>query len=205
MGMTTNDLLIVPVATAQAMFNRNTLFRILIETKNRSMLESTKAAVLKAITARHDGEEDVTVISQDAVLQTFDKILGVLTLGVAGIAAISLAVAGILVMNVMLVSVTQRTAEIGLLKALGATARAIRATFLTEAAMLSLVGAMIGVALGEAGAALLRHLYPTFPAYPPSWAILAGVGTALATGLVFGVIPARKAAQLDPVQALSRR
>jgi putative ABC transport system permease protein len=168
-------------------------------------VESTKAAVLKSITARHDGEEDVTVISQDAVLQTFDKILGVLTLGVAGIAAISLGVAGILVMNVMLVSVTQRTAEIGLLKALGATARAIRAAFLTEAAMLSLVGAVIGVALGESGAAMLRHLYPTFPAYPPFWAILAGVGTALATGLVFGVMPARKAAQLDPVQALSKR
>jgi len=205
MGMTTNDLLIMPVATAQAMFNSNTLFRILIETRSRATVESTKAAVLKSITARHDGEEDVTVISQDAVLQTFDKILGVLTLGVAGIAAISLGVAGILVMNVMLVSVTQRTAEIGLLKALGATARAIRAAFLTEAAMLSLVGAVIGVALGESGAAMLRHLYPTFPAYPPSWAILAGVGTALATGLVFGVMPARKAAQLDPVQALSKR
>jgi putative ABC transport system permease protein len=205
MGMTTNELLIVPVATAQAMFNSNTLFRILIETRSRATVESTKAAVLKAIIARHDGEEDVTVISQDAVLQTFDKILGVLTLGVAGIAAISLAVAGILVMNVMLVSVTQRTAEIGLLKALGATSRAIRATFLTEAAMLSLVGAVIGVALGEAAAAMLRHLYPTFPAYPPPWAIVAGVGTALLTGLLFGVMPARKAAQMDPVQALSRR
>jgi len=205
MGMTTNDLLIVPVATAQAMFNTNTLFRILIETRSRGTVESTKAGVLKAIIARHDGEEDVTIISQDAVLKTFDKILGVLTLGVAGIAAISLAVAGILVMNVMLVSVTQRTGEIGLLKALGATARTIRAAFLTEAAMLSLVGAMIGVALGEAGAAVLRHLYPSFPAYPPAWAVLAGVGTALATGLLFGVMPARRAARLDPVQALSKR
>jgi putative ABC transport system permease protein len=205
MGMTTNDLLIVPVATAQAMFNSNTLFRILIETKNRATVESTKAGVLKAIIARHDGEEDVTVISQDAVLQTFDKILGVLTLGVAGIAAISLGVAGILVMNVMLVSVTQRTGEIGLLKALGATSSAIRNTFLTEAAMLSLMGALLGLLLGEAGAAVLRHLYPTFPAYPPLWAVLAGVGTALFTGLVFGVMPARKAARLDPVQALSRR
>ncbi len=205
MGMTTNDLLIVPVATAQAMFNSNTLFRILIETKSRATVESAKAGVLKAIIARHDGEEDVTVISQDAVLQTFDKILGVLTLGVAGIAAISLGVAGILVMNVMLVSVTQRTGEIGLLKALGATSSAIRNTFLTEAAMLSLMGAVLGLLLGEAGAAVLRHLYPTFPAYPPLWAVLSGVGTALFTGLVFGVMPARKAARLDPVQALSRR
>lgn len=205
MGMTTNELLIVPVATAQAMFNTHTLFRILIEVRSRSMVESAKVGVLKTIIARHDGEEDVTVISQDAVLKTFDKILGVLTLGVAGIAAISLGVAGILVMNVMLVSVTQRTAEIGLLKALGATARTIRTAFLAEAAMLSLVGAVIGVLLGELGAAVLRHFYPTFPAYPPLWAVLAGIGTALFTGLVFGVMPARKAARLDPVQALSRR
>jgi putative ABC transport system permease protein len=205
MGMTTNDLLIVPVTMAQAMFNTSTLFRVLIEVRNRESVENAKTAVLKIIIARHDGEEDVTVISQDAVLKTFDKILGVLTMGVAGIAAISLAVAGILVMNVMLVSVTQRTGEIGLLKALGATAHTIRTAFLTEAAMLSLVGALIGVFLGETAAAILRHIYPSFPAYPPSWAILAGVGTALATGLIFGVMPARKAALLDPVQALSRR
>lgn len=205
MGMTTDEILIVPVATAQAMLNTSTLFRILIETRSRATVETAKDAVLKVITMRHDGEEDVTVIAQDAILQTFDKILGVLTLGVAGIAAISLAVAGILVMNVMLVSVTQRTAEIGLLKALGATGGAIRTVFLTEAALLSLMGAMIGLLLGEAGAAVLRHLYPTFPAYPPLWAVLAGVGTALFTGLVFGVMPARKAARLDPVQALSRR
>ena len=205
LGMTTDELIIVPVATAQAMFNTNTLFRILIEGHSREELAGMKAHVLKTLTERHEKEEDFTLITQDAVLATFDKILRVLTLGVAGIAAISLAVAGILVMNVMLVSVTQRTAEIGLLKALGATARTIRGIFLTEAAMLSLAGAVIGVLFGEAGAALLRQLYPAFPAYPPPWAVLAGVGTALTTGLLFGVMPARRAARLDPVQALSRR
>ncbi|HEY3326734.1 MAG TPA: ABC transporter permease [Novimethylophilus sp.] len=205
LGMTTNELIIVPVATAQAMFNSNTLFRVLIEGRSREELAGLKARVLKTLIARHDGEEDFTLITQDAVLKTFDKILRVLTLGVAGIAAISLAVAGILVMNVMLVSVTQRTGEIGLLKALGATAHTIRTVFLAEAVMLSLVGAVIGVVLGEFAAAVLRHIYPTFPAYPPSWAVLAGVFTALATGLIFGVMPARRAAQLDPVQALSRR
>jgi putative ABC transport system permease protein len=205
MGMTTDELIIIPVATAQAMFDTNTLFRVLIEGRSRADVENLKKRVLKTLTARHDGEEDFTLITQDAVLQTFDRILRVLTLGVAGIAAISLAVAGILVMNVMLVSVTQRTGEIGLLKALGATAHTIRNAFLTEAAMLSLVGAMIGVALGEAGAAVLRHIFPTFPAYPPLWAVAAGVGTALATGLLFGVMPAKRAARLDPVQALSKR
>jgi putative ABC transport system permease protein len=205
MGMTTNELIIVPTATALAMFDTNTLFRILIEGRSREELDSLKSRVEKTLTERHDGETDFTLITQDAVLQTFDKILRVLTLGVAGIAAISLAVAGILVMNVMLVSVTQRTGEIGLLKALGATSPTIRNAFLTEAAMLSMLGALIGVALGEAGAAALRQLYPAFPAYPPVWALLAGVGTALVTGILFGVMPARKAAQLDPVQALSKR
>jgi putative ABC transport system permease protein len=114
-------------------------------------------------------------------------------------------VAGILVMNVMLVSVTQRTAEIGLLKALGATGGTIRQVFLMEASMLSLAGAGVGYVLGQLGAAVVRQLYPTFPAYPPDWAVLAGLATALVTGVLFGVLPARRAAQLDPVQALSKR
>ena len=205
MGMTTDELIIVPVATAQAMLNTNTLFRILIEARSRGQINEVKAHVLKMITQRHSGEEDVTVITQDAVLKTFDKILNVLTLGVAGIAAISLAVAGILVMNVMLVSVTQRTAEIGLLKALGATSAAVRQLFMVEAVLLSLSGAVVGLGLGYLGAAFLRYLYPAFPAYPPLWAVLAGLGTALASGLIFGVMPARRAALLDPIQALSKR
>jgi putative ABC transport system permease protein len=139
------------------------------------------------------------------VLATFDRLLGALTLGVAGIAAISLAVAGILVMNVMLVAVVQRTAEIGLLKALGATGGAIRLAFLAEAAMLSAAGAIAGFLLGQAGAAAIRHFYPSFPAYPPDWAVAAGLLTALSTGLLFGVLPARRAALLDPVQALAKR
>ncbi len=205
MGMSTDELVIVPVSLAQAMLNSNTLFRILIEARSRDQLEEVKTRVLKMITQRHEGEEDITVITQDAVLQTFDKILGVLTLGVAGIAAISLAVAGILVMNVMLVSVTQRTAEIGLLKALGATSGSVRQLFMVEAVLLSLAGAVIGIALGYLGAGVLRQFYPAFPAYPPIWAVLAGFGTAMASGLIFGVMPARRAAQLDPIQALSKR
>ncbi len=187
------------------MLNTNTLFRIMIEARSREQIEEVKSRVLKAITQRHDGEEDITVITQDAILQTFDKILNVLTMGVAGIAGISLAVAGILVMNVMLVSVTQRTSEIGLMKAIGATSAAIRQLFLVEAVLLSLSGAVVGIGLGYLGAGVLRQLYPTFPAYPPAWAVIAGFGTALISGIVFGVMPARRAAQLDPIQALSKR
>lgn len=205
LGMNTDELVIVPVSLAQAMFNSNTLFRILVEANSREAIEAAKTQVTAIIKQRHEGEEDVTIITQDAVLATFDKLLGTLTLAVAGIAAISLAVAGILVMNVMLVSVTQRTSEIGLLKALGATGATIRSAFLTEAAMLSVAGALLGYLLGQGAAALIRLLYPVFPAFPPDWAVLAGLGTALFTGILFGVLPARQAARLDPVQSLAKR
>ena len=205
LGMNTDELAIVPVSVAQAMFDTNTLFRILVEARGRDAIGAAKTQVLAILGERHDGEEDVTVITQDALLATFDRLIGTLTLGVAGIAAISLAVAGILVMNVMLVSVAQRRSEIGLLKALGASGRTIRTAFLVEAGLLSALGALFGYALGLAGAAVIRALYPVFPAYPPDWAVLAGLGTALATGLLFGVLPARRAARLDPVAALARR
>jgi len=205
LGMNSDELVFVPVALAQAMFNSNTLFRIMVEARSREDIPAAKAQVQDILKLRHEGEEDVTVITQDAVLATFDRLLSALTLGVAGIAAISLAVAGILVMNVMLVSVVQRTGEIGLLKALGATGGAIRLAFLTEAAMLSAAGALVGYLLGQAGAAVIRQLYPSFPAYPPDWAVLAGLATALVTGLLFGVLPARRAALLDPVEALAKR
>jgi putative ABC transport system permease protein len=205
LGMNTDELAFVPVSIAQQMLDSNSLFRILVEARHRDSIELVKAQVRDIIKARHEGEEDVTVITQDAVLATFDRVLGTLTLGVAGIAAISLAVAGVLVMNVMLVSVTQRTPEIGLLKALGATTGAIRATFLTEAALLSAAGGVLGFAIGHAGAAVIRYLYPAYPAFPPDWAVLAGLGTSIATGLVFGVLPARRAARLDPVLALAKR
>ena len=205
LGMNTDELAIVPVALAQSMFNTNTLFRILIEARHRDLLEAAKRQATEILKQRHGGEEDVTVITQDAVLATFDRLLGTLTLGVAGIAAISLAVAGILVMNVMLVSVTQRRAEIGLMKALGGSHGTIRGLFLVEAGLLSLAGALLGYALGHVGAWVIRTLYPTLPAFPPDWAVLAALGTALATGVLFGVMPARRAAALDPVQALARR
>lgn len=205
LGVDISDVAIVPVASASALFNRASLFRILVQARNREAIPRAKKAVLEIIRNRHDGEDDITVITQDALLATFDRIFKTLTVAVAGIAAISLAVAGILIMNVMLIAVSQRTGEIGLLKALGAPGPQIQRLFLSEAAMLSLSGAGVGVVLAYGGQLILMHLFPSFPITVPLWALAAAVGTALCTGLLFGVLPARRAARLDPVAALSRR
>ena len=176
-----------------------------IEAKSREQIGNAKADAEEIIRQRHEGKRDVTVITQDAVLATFDRILRALTLAVGGIAAISLAVAGILIMNVMLIAVTQRRREIGLLKALGATARNIRLMFFTEAVLLAAGGAAVGLAVGEAGRIVAAQLYSAIPFTTPWWALLAAPLTAIATAVFFTVVPARRAATLDPVQALSRR
>ena len=204
-GFDTQELVIVPVSAAQALFNSESLFRVLVQTRSRESMLRVRDQALAAIKARHQGEEDVTVITQDALLATFDRIFTALTLTLAGIASISLAVAGILVMNVMLVAVSQRTAEVGLLKALGATRRQVLSLFLTEALLLSLAGAVVGIAVGEAASWFVRKLYPALPLAAPTWAYVLAVITALVSGIVFGMLPARRAARLDPVEALSGR
>jgi putative ABC transport system permease protein len=204
LGLDLQEIVVVPVASAQALFDTEGLFRVLVEAASREAIPHARREVLDIVERRHDGEEDVTVITQDAVLDTFDRVLRALTFGVAGIAGISLVVAGVLVMNVMLVAVAERASEVGLLKALGAQPVEILRLFLVEAAMLSLAGGLAGLAAGHLGAAGIRRLYPALPAVPPGWAVAAALGVALATGLLFGVLPARRAARLDPVTALSR-
>ena len=205
MGTNFDEVVIVPLAAAQALFNTEALFRILVEAKSREQIGDAKADVEEIIRLRHEGERDVTVITQDAVLATFDRILSALTLTVASIAAISLAVAGILIMNVMLIAVTQRRREIGLLKALGATGGQIRLAFFTEAMLLASGGAAAGLAVGELGRSVIAQLYPAIPFQAPWWALVAAPAIALTTAVLFTVAPARRAALLDPVQALSRR
>jgi putative ABC transport system permease protein len=204
-GVDVEELVIIPVAAAQQLYNSPSLFRILIEVHSREALPAVKTFVTQTLTERHQGEEDVTVITQDAVLSTFDRILRALTLTVAGIGAISLAVAGILIMNIMLVAVSQRTTEIGLLKAIGAPRTSIIELFLVEAGLLALTGALLGTLIGYAVMHVITELYPALPGIPPWWAVAAAIGVALLTGIAFGVMPARRAANLDPVQALARR
>lgn len=205
LGSNTDEIVIVPLAAAQALFNTQALFRVLVEAKSREQIPDAKADVEEIIRLRHEGERDVTVITQDAVLATFDRILNALTLTVASIAAISLGVAGILIMNVMLIAVTQRRREIGLLKALGATGQQIWLVFFTEALLLASGGAAAGLAVGELGRSIVAQVYPAIPFQAPWWALVAAPATALITAVLFAVAPARRAAMLDPVQALSRR
>lgn len=204
-GVDVEDLVIIPVASAQQLFNTPSLFRILVEARSREAIAPVKRFIVETLQRRHQGVKDVTVITQDAVLATFDRILGALTYAVGGIAAISLAVAGILIMNVMLVAVSQRTAEIGLLKALGASRRTISVLILAEAILLSGLGALGGLLLGLLGNVAIRKLLPVLPAQTPLWALLAALAVAVVTGLLFSLLPARRAAALDPVLALSRR
>jgi putative ABC transport system permease protein len=205
MGFNSDEIVIIPVASAHQLFNTSGLFRILIESKSRDVIEQTKRDAEEIMMQRHNGEKDVTVITQDAVLATFDRILTALTMAVGGIASISLAVAGVLIMNVMLIAVAQRVKEIGLLKALGAPPKVIRTMFFAEAALLSFIGSFAGLVLGYAGSMLIGQIYPSLPVSPPWWAVLAACGTALGTGILFSVWPARRAAKLDPVAALAGR
>jgi len=204
-GRDLSEAIFVPVASAQSVFNVHGLFRVMMKVRDNYRVEEVKTAVSERMQELHEGEQDVTVVSPDAMLSTFDDILRALTLGVAGIAAISLVVAGILVMNVTLMSVKQRTAEIGLLKAIGAPAAQVRTLFLTEAALIATAGALLGMLVGRLLVAAGRHLYPSIPFATPAWAMWAGFGLAVGTALVFAWLPAQQAARLEPVDALGRR
>lgn len=205
MGMNTDELVIIPVASAHMLFNSQKLLRILVEAKSRDDIDRARNDTEEILFKQHGGERDVTVVTQDAVVATFDRILRTLTMAVGGIAAISLAVAGVLIMNVMLIAVSQRTQEIGLLKALGAPPAQIRRLFFAEAVLLSLVGSVVGLLLGQSGSFVIGQIYPSLPVAAPWWAMVAAFSTALGSGILFSVWPARRAAQLDPVMALARR
>jgi len=204
-GLSFDDMIYIPASQAMRMFNLRSVFRVLIELTANEAITRTKNDVLAVVAERHDHEEDITILTQDAVISTFGKVFAVLTAALTGIAAISLSVAGIGIMNVMLVSVSERTSEIGLLKALGATPAQVLALFLAEASILSIAGGAAGLAAGFGGAGLVRALYPSFPVEPPLWAVVSAILVSIAVGTLFGTLPARRAARLDPIAALSRR
>ena len=201
LGIDVDEAVFIPVASGMRMANQSSVRRVMLDLFPRSDPDRVIEEVKTLLIERHD-EEDFTCVSQDAVLDSLSSILRVLTLVVAGIASISLAVAGIGIMNVMLVSVSERTAEVGLLKALGATRRQVLLVFLLEAAMLAGAGGLVGLVLGVALVELGDLLYPNIDFVAPLWAIGGVLGLAVGTGIVFGVLPAWRAAGLDPVAAL---
>jgi putative ABC transport system permease protein len=205
LGLDVGELAVIPVSHAHNLFNTTSLYRILVQANGTKAIPKAEKGIKEILKQRHNGEEDFTVITQNALLSTFDDIFKTLTFTVAGIAAISLGVAGILIMNVMLVSVSQRTAEIGLLKAIGSPEKQILRLFLVEAGLLSILGALLGMIIAYLSIWGMNQALPDFALHAPSWALGAAIGVALLTGLLFGVLPARRAARLDPVTALSGR
>ncbi len=201
-GVDMSDAAIIPVAASQRLFNVSGLFRVLIALDGNASVPVVKNQIEAAMRGFHQNELDVTVVSPDSMMATFDQILTAMTLAVGAIGAISLFVAGILIMNVMLISVSQRTREIGLLKALGASSADVLRIFLTEAMMLTGTGALLGLLSGLAVVKIARALVETVPFDAPLWSIVTAGSTALLTGLAFAWMPARRASLLQPVDAL---
>lgn len=201
-GLDMEDLVLIPIRTAEQLYNSPAVFRVMVELSPAADDERVKERMRDIIRDRHEGEDDITLVSQDSVLKAFDNILTSLTLAIGSIGAIGLFVAGILIMNISLISVSQRRREIGLLKAIGASSRQVRNLFLGDALMLVSFGSAAGILLAFSVLLFFRQLWPAFPMTPPMWAIPAVIAMALASGLLFAWLPARRAAALDPVLAL---
>jgi putative ABC transport system permease protein len=200
-----DEVVLIPAVSALRMFNRVGLFRMLVQIAPSSNMDRAVERLTAILKERHDNIEDFTVLTPGAVAETFGKIIGMITLALAGIAAISLGVAGIGVMNVMIVSVTERTAEIGLMKAVGASSGQVTAVFLAEAVVLSLTGGFIGIVSGVGLTEIARLLYPSIPFRVPLNSIYLAFGVAASVGILFGILPARRAARMEPLDALRRR
>ncbi len=211
LGGPADDMLYMPLTTAQKkMLGIDYLLVAVVEVKDTSLSEATADAIRVLLRHNHDitdpARDDFTVTTQAQALDTFNTIFNGVTILLMAIAAISLIVGGVGIMNIMYVVVTERTAEIGLKKALGATNRDILQEFLLESVLVTLIGGVIGISFGAAlgwvvakvaQAASLPWVFSV-----PAYAILLGFGVSAAIGLSFGVLPARSAARLDPVEAM---
>jgi putative ABC transport system permease protein len=204
-GSSEDDQVLVPISTAQRYFVAGTKVRsIAVSVASADAIELTKARLTTLLEERHGTsgtDDDFNISDQAQLLDTFSSVTGLLTLLLGGIASISLIVGGIGIMNIMLVSVRERTREIGIRKAIGARGSDILLQFLVEALVLSLAGGLIGIALGVAASAVIGAIAGWGFQFNPLTVVVA-VGFSLAVGVVFGVWPARQAARLDPITAL---
>ena len=200
LGVDRDAQVVVPLTAAQRLLGTRRVDSLFIKAPDNSDLDEIMARVQTLLAERFDAEE-FTIVSQEEILGVAGQILDTLTFVLAAIAGISLLVGGIGVSNIMLVSVQERTREVGLRKALGARTRDITSQFLVEAVVLCGVGGLIGIGTGIGLAALAAAVTPV-PAAVTWWSVALAFGTSLTVGVVFGVFPARRAGRLDPVIAL---
>lgn len=201
-GPSFDSVIYLPVGSAQKLTGGNLqIFRILVQASSGDEVEPAASRINATLKRNHGGQEDFSVLTQDDIVGTVQGILSLLSSFIAAIAAISLLVGGVGIMNIMLVSVTERTREIGIRKALGATKAAILTQFLVEAVVISVIGGALGVALAFAQGMLTERLVNITPVF--TWPVLAmAVGISAGIGIVFGLMPATKAASKRPIDAL---
>jgi putative ABC transport system permease protein len=202
LGFDIDDSAYVPTLSAMKIFNLSELNEIDIVYAHAGLAGQVEREVRQRLTERHGGEEDFTVTTQAAMLSVFDNVMNVVTASVGAIAGISLLVGAIGILTMMWIAVGERTAEIGLARAIGATRRQIHVLFLLEAAALATAGGALGVLAGMGLAALLRLAVPGLPVHTPVLFVLVAVAVSIGTGLLSGLLPARRAAALDPIEAL---
>jgi len=202
LGFDLDDTAYVPVATAMRLFNLKELAEVDLTYTPADATERIVSEVKRVLSDRHGGEEDFTVTTQEAMLEVFGNVMGMVTLAVGAIAGISLVVGAIGILTMMWISVSERTVEIGLVRAIGASRGQVAILFLAEAAALALVGGIAGLVVGLGCSAALRWSVPGLPVETPLVFVAAALGTSLGVGLLSGLLPARRAARLDPIEAL---
>ena len=202
LGFNVDEMIFVPNKSALRLFNTDRLFGIRAAAKSRASLNDAVADITAILKERHNGEEDFTILTQVTMMDSMNTILNMLTYALAAIAFISMLVGGIGIMNIMLVSVTERTKEIGIRRAVGARQNDILKQFIIEAVVISVSGGLIGIFISLIITYSLFLAFPNFDMRPPFWIIPPAFFLSFFTGLIFGVWPARKAATTQTIDAL---
>jgi putative ABC transport system permease protein len=202
LGIDLDDAAWAPLASVMKMFNVDELNEIDIIFNQARELPALQESIRQVLIDRHGGREDFTITSQDEMLRVFGNIMDIITSAVGAIAGVSLVVGAIGILTMMWIAVGERTAEIGLVRAVGATRRQVQWVFLTESAALAMLGGVLGIAGGLGICAVLRAAIPGLPVHTPMIFLVLAVFVSLVTGVLSGVLPARRAAGLDPIEAL---